>query len=247
MAGLKPLIITARLQQGVSWDPRYGIALDGLLNSLIRASEAFKEGILAGSLLDGGLDLENPKEWDLPLAKCENTENDDWHWLATVGQPLGLGDSELVSSPLDAHRLMVKLDERRAESIAVALPKNVGGPRGRYRTRVTPVLVTVSSSIQWHAIGDLEKISNILSPVLTIGARRGSGEGKVESWHVQESEVLDYKRFGHTHPNGKLGRAVPESCALALGLDVSHKGYAGLRPPMFHKTRQKLLVLPDME
>ena len=247
MAGLKPLVITARLQQGLSWDPRYGIALDGLLNSLIRASEASKGGILTGSLLDGGLDLENPKEWDLPLQKCDIAQDGDWHWMATVGQPLGLNDSELPPAPLDAHRLMVKLDERRSESISVALPKNVGGPRGRYRTRVTPVLVTVSSSIQWHAIGDLDAILDILSPVFTIGARRGSGEGKVESWHVQEVEASDYRRFGHTHPNGKLGRAVPESCALALGLDISNKGYAGIRPPMFHKTRQKLLVLPNME
>ena len=246
MAKLEPLVIRAKLQQGLVWDPRYGIALDGLLTSLIRASEASKGGVPAGSLLDGGLGLDEPRDWDLPLAKCQEGGSGQWHWLATVGLPLGYGGTSLPPAPFDAHRLMVKLDERRAEAIAISLPKNVGGSRGRFRTKLTPVLVTVAYEIQWHAIGDIEHIKEILMDADSIGGRRGSGEGKVESWQVQRTPRSDVFLFAHTHPNGKLGRAVPVACAKKMKLTNWHEGYAGLRPPMFHKARQQLLVLPEM-
>lgn len=246
MVRLEPLVITVSLQQGLVWDPRYGIALDGLLTSLTRASEAHKRGLLAGSLLDGGLNPEIPQDWDLPLAKCKEGGSEQWHWMATVGQPLGYDAMPLSNAPFDPHRLMVKLDERRAEAVAISLPKNVGGARGRFRTKLTPVMVTVAREIQWHALGDMDLLNDLLANADSIGGRRGSGEGKVESWRVKYAASKDPFFFGHTHPNGKLGRAVPFACAKKLDLIDWNEGYAGLRPPMFHRARQQLLALPDM-
>lgn len=245
---LKPLVITAYLRHGLSLDLRYGIALDGLLTASLRASEGYLKGIMAGSLLDGGLALGAPKEWDLPLGKCKEDLEIGWHWMATTGQPIDIYGKPLPSAPFDPHRLMVRLDERRSEAIALSIPKNVGGPRGRYRTRVTPVMNTPCFGLVWHAYGNSEKIKELVESLTTIGARRGSGEGAVSSWDILEvsPKGLDIFTFAHTHPDGNLGRPVPTLCAQKLGFKDNPTGYAGIRPPMFHSSRQKILVLPKV-
>lgn len=242
----KPIVITAFLQQGVSIDPRHGVALDGLLTASMRASSGRAQGITSGSQLDGGLSISEPIDWDLPLGKCEEDLSVGWHWLATSGQPIDFNGLPIKENLMDPHRLMVRLDERRAEEIAISMPKNVGGPRGRYRTRVTPVMVTICSGITWHAFGDPDKIEEFLEPITTLGARRGSGEGSVNRWKIEviNDKKLDNFVFSHTNPDGSLGRPLPQGCVDRLGLDSSLMGYAGLRPPMFHSARQHLLVLP---
>lgn len=240
--------VVAVLQQGISIDPRYGVSLDGLLASQIRAEQAHRLGPgTPGSVLDGGLnpqDGEDPLEVDLPLARCTIGGEEDWHWLTTIGQPVDHDGNPVPFDP-DPHRMLGGLDERRAEQVAVSLPKNVGGPRGRFRNRVTPVLVVPAAAIVWHAVGQPAEIRRLLEPLTTIGARRGSGEGTVLRWEFSVVYKEDPLLFGHTHPDGTLGRPVPRACAERLGMSCRRLGYAGLRPPMFHPVRQRMLVLPD--
>lgn len=244
MAGLTPvrltaLTVTATLQQGLVLDPRYGVALDGLLASLVRHRAAQGR---PGADLDGGLNAA-PADWDLPLARC-TLAGDDWHWAASTGQAVDGAGQHLPAAPADPHRLMVRLDERRAEQVALRLPRNVGGPRGRYRTKVTPVLATVCPAITWHAYGDPDLIAELLTGLPSVGGRRGTGEGTVLAWAVTEQDVGDPDAFAHTHPDGSLGRPVPAACARQYGFPADRTGLAGLRPPMFHRDRQRLLVLP---
>ena len=244
MAGLAPLKITAALQQGIVLDPLYGVSLDGILAGQVRAHMANNEGLCgAPSLLDGGLSGSSSISWDLPLARCE--EDEDWHWLATTGS---LVDQNGVPVPLipDTHRLLGEVDEIRARRIAVSLPKNLGGARGRYRRRVTPVISVPAAAIVWHAVGDLDKIEQLVNPLASIGSRRASGEGAVTSWTVEEVEPSsDVWTFGHSHPNGEAGRLLPISCANRLGLELSQTVVAGIRPPMFHQDTQRTLVVPS--
>lgn len=244
MAGLVPLKVTASLQQGIVLDPLYGVSLDGILAGQVRASSAVSEGLCgAPSLLDGGLSGSEVISWDLPLQQCG--EGQDWHWVATTGL---LVDRVGVPVPLipDTHRLLGEVDEIRARQIAISLPKNLGGARGRYRRRVTPVISVPAAAIVWHAVGDLDEIEKLLTPLTSIGSRRASGEGAVISWSVEEvSSVLDTWVFGHSHPNGEPGRLLPLSCAVRLGLELSQTVVAGIRPPMFHKETQRTLVVPS--
>lgn len=244
MVGLtSPLTIKAHLQQGVVMDLRYGIALDGVLVSAIRDQKRNYQGGITGSLIDGGLGKEEPTEWDIPLAKCYF--GSDWHWLATTGMPADIF-GERVSGVPDPHRLYNELDEYRSPHIAVALPKNVGGPRGRFRTRVTPVLSLPANQLIWRAIGDPELIETLLSGISSVGGRRGSGEGSILKWSIEETSTsLSNFEFAHLHPDGILGRPSPISCAEQLEVSLSHIGAAGLRPPMFHSGRTHMLVLPD--
>jgi CRISPR type IV-associated protein Csf3 len=251
MAGLaapahQALEIVARLQQGVVMDLRYGIALDGLLMSSVRSAQASDRGVTTGSLLDGGLSVSELAEWDIPLGRCDHAGAQDWHWLATTGMPVN-SEGTRVSGVPDAHRLLGDLDERRAEQVAVALPKNVGGSRGRYRRRVTPVLTLPATAVVWRAIGDLNAVQDLLSFLPTVGGRRGSGEGSVIAWEVREADPNeDPWSFAHLHPDGVLGRPAPLPCAERLHVPTHHQGVAGLRPPMFHSGRQQVLVLPDL-
>lgn len=245
MAGLVPLKITALLQQGVAMDQRYGIALDGLLTGQVRGVTAHLEhGTGPSSVLDGGLALEDPQDWDLPLGRCVHS-GDDWHWMATTGMPQDWSGDRVSGVP-DAHRLLGDFDERRAEQISVALPKNVGGARGRFRRRTTPVLVFPAVSVVWRAVGDPVAVETLLRGISTVGARRGSGEGAVLQWLVEEVDIEDSFMHAHTHPDGVAGRPLPMPCAQRAEVPTHITGTAGLRPPMFHPGRQKVLVLPQL-
>lgn len=245
MARLKgqPMVITAWLQQGVAIDPRYGIALDGLLAGVLRLNAAHRVTPgTPGSVLDGGLHATLPTEIDLPLDRCTEA-GDDWHWMVTTGQPVDHMYHPVVGAP-DVHRMTSRFDDGRARHIVAAIPANAGGPRGRYKDRVTPVITTPAAAVVWHAVGDVDEVYEYVHGVLSIGARRNNGEGTILAWEVEPTHTSDIFRFGHTHPDGSLGRPVPKACAVRIGAPTTYCGRAGLRPPMFHAARQRTLVLP---
>jgi CRISPR type IV-associated protein Csf3 len=252
VAGLTPLVITATVQQGVVIDPRYGIALDGLLATQLRSAAAVKAGhARAGAELDGGLGLEVPDLWEVPLGRCTRA-GQDWHWLASVGMPVD-HQGRRVPWVVDAHRLLGDLDETRTAQVAVSQPMHLGGARGRYRRRITPVLVIPAAQLVWHAVGDKGQVRALLEPLTAIGGRRGSGEGAVLGWQVRDALPVEVSTaggvdlFAHRHPDGTLGRPCPLVCAEAVGADLSRQGYAGLRPPMFHPGTRRNLVLPPWD
>lgn len=240
MVGLmEPLRVTAHLQQGVVFDSRHGIALDGLLVSGIRSRMA-QGG--PGSLIDGGLAAESPETWPIPLGTCQRASEPLWHWLATSGHLVDHAGRPASMIP-DAHRLLQTIDEVRVRHIAVRQPLHVGGPRGRFRARVTPVLSIPAARIIWHAVGNRDEVLSLITPITSIGARRGSGEGSVLRWEVDPVSVDDPWHFAHTHPDGEPGRPLPEACIASLGRTVTGTAPAGLRPPMFHPAQQHMLVV----
>lgn len=232
------MTVTATLQQGLVFDVRHGLALDGLLVSALRAKAASGA---PGSLLDGGLAPDEPQAWELPLAACRHDEG-LWHWMATSGLPTDLAGTPVPLIP-DPHRLLQTLDERRAAQVAISQPQHVGGARGRFRQRVTPVLAIPAAQIIWHAVGDPNAVLRLLESLPSIGGRRGSGEGAVLSWQVTEAFPDDQHVFAHTHPNGSQGRPLPEACIHSLGMTSLDVAHAGLRPPLFHPAHQHLLVV----
>lgn len=233
-----PMVVTATLQQGLVFDATHGLALDGLLVSALRAKAA--QGA-PGSLLDGGLAPEDPQTWELPLEACRRA-GDLWHWLATSGLPVDRYGAPVPLIP-DPHRLFQAVDERRAPQIALSQPLHVGGARGRFRQRVTPVLAIPAAKIVWHAVGDLAAVQSLVETIPSIGGRRGSGEGAVLSWSVEESSTPEPEVFAHLHPNGEQGRPLPETCVRSLGRTGREMAPAGLRPPLFHRANQHLLVV----
>lgn len=269
-----PLTITARLQQGVVLDTRYGTALDGLLASVIRDRAKAAAGV-PGSLYDGGLATPTPATVELPLAICPGQPLPDheqtpalneadlidpdpshlpallddldavwghWHWAATTALPAQRdGD-------YDVHHIITRVPERLAENHATRLPATLSPSSGRFRMRRLPVPTTPTTHLTWRAVGDPDRIRDLLTDVTTIGGRRRTGEGTVLSWDVtpaQTSTPRDQWAHGHHHLDGTLGRPVPDHCLhRTTPIPSSVAGRVGIRPPYWHQATQHDLHLP---
>lgn len=252
MAGLddqnaSPIRITAMLEQGIVMDSFYGLALDGILVSQLRKSIAAELGLgrPGGSDLDGGLSMEHPIDWHLPLARCVSDEaSDEWHWACSIGFAAGINGEHLGDEPPDPHRLSVRLDARRAHQVALRVPATAGGSSGRFRPRVTPVLTVVAHSVTWNAVGHIDQVAALLASVPSVGGRRGSGEGAVRQWKFKPVASDDPWRFSHVFDEQHLARPMPAACAKQAGFAEPRLGQAGIRPPLLHPSRQRMLALP---
>jgi hypothetical protein len=240
----QPFTVAARLQQGAALDARFGTALDGILASQIRqrAKRALggDGGPVPGSVLDGGQHIDAPVEIDLPLDRCPV---DPWHWLATTAAPVDHTGAP-VTGLVDVHHLHNRHPHRISEVVARKLPTHVSMTAGRFRARRLPVITTPAAALTWRGVGDVAVIADLLTPLSTVGARRGGGEGTVLAWTVTAHPDGDPDAFGHLHADGTLGRPAPEECTARLSVD-GPRGTAGIRPPYWHRSRQHILVLPD--
>lgn len=240
-----PFTVTAHTPAGVAFDPRLGVALDGILTSVVRGAAA-PEGA-APSTIDGGLSGGAGgvlHVWELPLARCGDSEQGGWHWAATTGWPSGPG-GVWAGGPATHHRLFQTLRTPRVEEAATGLPKHLSKTRGRLRDRVTYVPVWPCTALVWRAVGDPGRVRELVEGLPSVGARRGSGEGWVSHWVVEEHpDVADLDLFAHTHPDGWQGRPLPGRCVTRLGLPPGETSEAGLRPPMFHPANRAPLVFP---
>jgi CRISPR type IV-associated protein Csf3 len=235
-AGFEPLRVRAYLASGVAHAAPWGIALDGIL-----AAEMWADAKAAARRAGGdhvrALDRPNPPDLELPLARCGQDQL--WHWTATCGFP------EQQTHRTDVRTWTGRADRRALEQLASSMPKVVSDRQGRYRARRMPLLVTPCPSVVWHAIGDVEAIRTLVSPIVSVGKKRSSGEGHVLRWEVERAPDLDMFAAGHLHPDGTLGRPTPSGCLTDAGEVMDGGvGRAGLRPPYMHPSRQLQLHLP---
>lgn len=237
-AGHRPMRVTARLEGGMACAGGWGLALDGILASILHHG-AKAAALAAGHAPPPALGDPDPPDLDLPLARC-TAGGTDWHWAATTAWPVDGHD--LAPDPrYYSHRV----DHNPLEVTAATLPVNLRAREGRYRHRWTPVLVTVCTAVTWTAVGDPAAVAALLEPVAAIGKKRAAGHGRVLAWTIEPAPDLAGWTAGHTHPDGTLGRPTPHRC-LAGHPDVvdAGTGPAGLRPPYVHPSRQRILHLP---
>jgi CRISPR type IV-associated protein Csf3 len=239
---MMPLRVRAHLAGGIAQAAPWGIALDGLLASRIWEQDkaAFRA---AGVPYVRAMDRDDPPELDLPLARCE-TSTGEWHWAATCHQPA-------PGAVTDVHTWTGSLDHRDLERVATSLPKTVSARQGRYRSRRMPLLVTATPEITWYAVGDADRITELLKPLTSIGKKRVTGEGHVLSWEITPEPELDEFTAGHLHPDGAVGRPIPAECFEHLEQTFGQvtgggTGRAGLRPPYMHPSVQHELHLPAL-
>ena len=233
-----PLLIRACLAGGIAHATPWGIALDGLLASEIwhtRKASLYAAGQATPSLAE----VSDPEDLDLPLARCPGAGGPSWHWAATCSFPEGL-----PAGLPDVRYWTGRLDSRAAEHAAERLPARIPERQGRYRARNMPLLVTVTPSAAWHAVGDPDAIRRILTGIRAIGKKRSHGEGHVLSWDITPVS-LTWWAAAHLHPDGTLGRPSPAACLEGRArVADGGSGTAGLRPPNMHPARQHLLRLP---
>ena len=238
MSAHVPVIVRARLAAGIAQAAPWGIALDGLLAAELWADHKAAARAAAGDYIRA-LDQDNPADLDLPLSRC-TPDDGPWHWAATCAFP------EEPVDRLDVHTWTGRIDHRHLEQTTTALPKVISGRQGRYRTRRMPLLVTPCTSVIWRAIGDPDKIRDLLTQIASIGKKRTSGEGHVLAWEITANPELDTFAAAHLHPDGTLGRPTPPMCLHGQTLTDGGTGRAGIRPPYMHSSRQYLLHLPAL-
>jgi CRISPR type IV-associated protein Csf3 len=237
MTAFVPLQVHATLTNGIATSAPWGIALDGLLASVIWQDT--KSGLADNDQpVPSCRDNQNPPDLPLPLARCTGAE--DWHWSATCAYPTG----QPTDLPPEQRLWTTSQDQRALEAITDHLPKNLPDRQGRYRARATPTLVINATALAWQAIGDPTRIEQLLHQLTWIGKRRHTGEGRVAKWTITERPDLDPFTAAHLHPNGDLGRPTPLGCLSGCDVNDGGVGLAAIRPPNQHPARRRVLVLP---
>lgn len=241
---MTPLTVTAHLQAGIAHAGPWGIALDGLLAGVVHA-RAKAELLAAGGEHTPLVEQVDVPDLELPLARCGSGA--DWHWAATCAWP----GRHAVGQPPEVVTWITRPDHRHLTDLTGSdVRQHIDEDSGRYRRYAMPLLVTLTEAVTWRAVGDADRIRELLEHVPAIGKKRTSGHGHVTAWEVTDDahEVTPWEA-GHVHPDGTLGRPTPAACLELPGAHelVSNpaRGPAGLRPPYTHPSkRREDLLLP---
>lgn len=239
MGEFVPLRVSASLEAGVGHAAPWGVALDGLLASVLH-SQAKVELEDAGGVHVPVLECSEVADLVLPLARCELGGGQLWHWAATSAWP-----SFPEPQSLEVRSWYSFPDHQRLEELASSLPQHVDDDRGRWRRYAMPLLVSVAD-LGWQAVGAVDEIRGLLEQVGSIGKKRAHGQGRVLSWSVEAVEGLSWWEAGHLHPGGQLGRPSPAQCLAGCEPAPVDGGVGrtGLRPPYLHPCRQRELHRP---
>lgn len=238
------LQITAYTPHGVVLSRPWGVALDGLLASVLWHRRKWAARA-AGETLTYQHDRD-PEVLELPLARCGEPGHDpDWHWMATFAD---LHPHRDDSSETDIRWRTSRTDRTRLQHLSPVIGSQaVSDSTGRYQRRVVPVMAHPTTMLTWRAVGDPDRISDLLTDLPSIGKHRGVGEGLVTNWSVTETPDIPHWVAGHAHEPGVLGRTAPVRCINdpACGpLTSGAAGSATVRPPYLHPASRTAAYSP---
>lgn len=230
-AQFAPLAITATTPHGVVLTRPWGIALDGLLASVLWHRHKWAART-AGTWITYNPD-QRPQPMDLPLARCGDADHHDWHWMATFAD---LHPRRTRTDQPDVRWRTSRTDRQRLQHLApVISSRAVSNYSGRYQHRTIPVTAHPATSVTWRAVGDADLIGDLLSDLASIGKHRGTGEGLVTQWDIVPIPDATAWEAGHTHEPGVLGRTSPTRClAQHSTVATGPPAIASIRPPYLH-------------
>lgn len=235
-----PLIVTATTPHGVVLSRPWGMALDGLLASVIWHRRKWAARCAGERFVYQG--EREPETLELPLRRCGDSDDPDWHWLATFADlhpPADAGGAN------DVRWRTSRTDHRRLQHLAPVIGSQAVSDRtGRYQSRTVPVIAHPVSAVTWRAVGDVDAVAELLADLPSIGKHRGAGEGAVAHWEVSAAPGLSEWAAGHEHAPGILGRATPPRCLATAPAD-RHSGLTAIRPPYLHPASRTHAYLPD--
>lgn len=227
---MTPFKVTAHLLRGVVAE-EHSLDLAGLL-----ASRMWREK-KASTAVDSM--IKHPEDFDLPLDMCDH--GDDWHWMATTGhvQPL----PGFPQEPRTHYRVVNDSWVARAAD----RPLPYYHPRSSaYRDVMMPAHVSLTPTITWWGVGELEAIERLLFSITEVGKRRMVGEGKIIRWEFEEVTTDDAWRYGHVGEMDGIARPIPVACAERLALDYETVWHA-IRPPSWNPNRLRKLAVKAEE
>lgn len=178
------LLLTAHLHVGfISNDP-WSPAIDGILAAM------HMQNVLGDQyFINQGHSYQMEPVDDLPLEKTH--WNDLWWYNCScpVYTPVRQQTAHL-------HR---RFNAKQAEDFADESTKTVLTKAGVYKNARLTYQQKIVKQVYWHVIGEKSKIESLLSRCHHVGARRGSGFGRVKKWTV-ETEGADENMAKYYRP-----------------------------------------------
>ncbi len=214
----EPIKITAHLFSGFAATDPFTPSIDSLLAYWHMRKKLGAEKF-AECQYSGDLQTVN----DLPLEKMRN--QDDWWYLCSL--PI-----------YDRRAEHLAYYHRRFDAVPAA---KYTDKKGKVETRCAPYKATrqniqliVCGSVSWHVVGDKCAIEQLLENCHAIGAKKGSGYGRVKKWELSAGDPVLAARF----------RPVPESFAQQNTIHGTHIHW-GYRPPVRLAENKTLCVIPN--
>ena len=228
---MKPFRLQARTLRGVCTEP-YGLDLAGILASRIWRAKGHPAHI--DSMVD------KPTDINLPLEICD--EGKDWHWMTTCA--MVEVDEFRPQEPRTFYRVVN--DSWAARAADRPLPYY--HPRSSaYRDVMMPSPVTLTPTLTWYGVGDIDKIIDMVQGIRSVGKRRAKGEGRVLVWTIDQIDSADPWGIGHFGEENRIIRPVPVECAERAGLQYQVAWHA-IRPPSWNPNLlRELAVEPEEE
>lgn len=210
---MRPLRVTATLETGQVATIDGHLPLDSILAYawIARHRPELLWVNRAGTL--GATGAEPLFQPPLPLERRE--ECGEWFWASSSAQYRRLAeDTTYWHKRFDALAAARYVDFRRGRG-------RISTSSGPYKAHRTPLVYIVTPELTWYAMGEREAVASLLSGIVAIGKKRGSGYGQVVDWVVEDWPEDLSCRDGRGRPM----RSVPCQDGPYL---------AGVRPPSWH-------------
>ena len=226
----RPLRVTAHLRDVVAYEPHYTLDLAGLIASRVRAMEA------AEGSTPTPADGEGAPDYRLPLSRL--AAGTEWVWAASCAvTPPGAIQRRYLYRRTDINWI--------APYVERPIPKWVHHTSGPYRDVMTPCPTLGAPTLVWYAHGCPDTIRALLRPVLWVGRRRHTGDGRVLSWEVEVCDSDTPERWSFVQGTNII-RPFPLGAAQAWGVPHAPTMYA-IRPPAWVPDRLYLLAGPPAD
>lgn len=216
---MQPIKITAHLYNGFTSSDPWSPSIDGIL----------AYWVMRERLGDDFHSPTNPMEMQpvegLPLQRIEHG---DWWWYAASSPIYRTHASARKYAHRrfdDAHEAQLDLRGKSGKVLTAA---------GPYKNARIPLLLRVTDRVEWHVIGDQAEIERLLRKCGNIGAKFGSGYGRVKRWEYSPG---DGTISLHCRP-------LPVEYAESLGI-VGEEMRWGLRPPARLPINTTMCVMPE--
>lgn len=183
---MKPLIVKARLRNGIARKDPWSPSIDGILAAaFMRERLGYEQYVVSGasvSHLDPVVGL--------PLETV--THGDTWWYAASSPEILHPSGKE--------RRYFHRRFDDQHEKYLAGQPKKIMTAAGPYKNTRLWRTRTICRGIQWHVIGDTAEITRLLRSILQIGGGRAAGYGEVAEWIVEHGGAPERARYHRPLP-----------------------------------------------
>lgn len=163
----------------------------------------------------------------MPIAR--RMLNGEWYWA--VSSPHYIENHQQTSKfrkRWDYQEHHLEWGKKRAK---------VNGSEGHFKAYDLPRYDREMQSIHWFAVGDADKISELLQPVTNLGKKRSQGCGQVHKW-----EVLPFEHDWHLWRGDSLARPMPVNMIEPpQAINMMNWGW---RPPTWLAANKSMCFMP---